>query len=120
MTFKIDGKSIKELRKILEYPPYLIFVFISAVFVITTLITKNNFDPVWIFFLYSVGGAMWRYIERDFLRKYREKSKGENEKDFEYQKKEEAKKRKSEGIIFIYHLGNIGLFIALLCYLRLL
>ena len=32
----------------------------------------------------------------------------------------EAKKRKSEGIIFIYHLGNIGLFIALLCYLRLL
>lgn len=90
---------IDSLEKLLEKPPYLVFVFIGAVFVIISLIAKYHFEKMWIFFLYSVGGTIWRYIEKDFTRPL-EKYK--------------------LWIRVVYHLGNLVLFIALLHYLALI
>ena len=94
-------KFIDHLAKLLKEPPYLLFVFISAVFVITSLISQRYFDQTWIFFLYSVAGTMWRYIERDVR----------------HNLLKENQKAKS---IVVYHIGNLGLFFALLHYLGLL
>ena len=84
----------------LEKPPYLIFVFISAVFVTISLVTKYNFEKMWIFFLYSVGGTIWRYAEKDII--------------------SPLKKSPTSKVLIriVYHLGNFGLFIALLHYLN--
>ena len=56
---------IDSLERLIEKPPYLIFFFVGAVFVIISLITKYNFEKMWVFFLYSIGGTMWRYAEKD-------------------------------------------------------
>lgn len=85
------------LERLVEKPPYLIFVFTGAVFVIIALIFNRNFEQVWTFFLYSVGGAIWRYIERDLIHTY-----GQWRQWF----------------VFLYHLGNVGLFIVLINYLN--
>lgn len=94
-------KFIDRLAQLLREPPYLLFVFISAVFVITSLISQRYFDQTWTLFLYSVAGTMWRYIERDVR----------------HNVLKENMKMKS---IVVYHIGNIGLFFALLYYLGLL
>ncbi|MFH1388950.1 MAG: hypothetical protein ABIG86_02950 [Patescibacteria group bacterium] len=91
---------IDSLERLIEKPPYLLFVFIAAVFVIISLITKYNFEKIWIFFLYSVGGTIWRYAEKDLVSPF---------------KKHPSSKL---GIRVVYHLGNLGLFIALLHYLN--
>jgi hypothetical protein len=90
---------IESLERLIEKPPYLLFVFIGAVLVIISLITKYNLEKTWIFFLYSVGGTIWRYIEKDFqtpLKKY------------------------DLWIRVVYHIGNLILFIVLLNYLGLM
>ncbi len=92
---------IDSLERLIEKPPYLIFVFISAVFMIVSLISKYNFEKMLIFFLYSVGGTMWRYAEKDLVSPLK---KHPNSKLW---------------IRIIYHIGNLGLFIALLHYLSL-
>ncbi len=84
---------IDSLERLLEKPPYLIFVFIGAVFVIISLISKHNFEKMWVFFLYSVVGTIWRYIERDFI---------------------SPLKKYNLLVRIVYHLGNLGLLIALL------
>lgn len=94
-------KFVDNLAKLLDKPPYLWFAFIGAVFVIVSIASGRYFDQIWIFFLYSVIGVMWRYSERDFLRFL-----------------EDNKKLKFTTIV-IYHIGNIGLLFALLYYLNL-
>ena len=95
-------KFIENLARLIDKPPYLFLVFISAVFTIISLISNRYFEQVWVFFLYCVGGTMWRYIERDFLRPSQE-----------YPKIKLT-------IQIIYHIGNIILFFALLHYLNFL
>jgi len=87
---------VESLERLLDKPPYLIFVFISTIFVIISLITQHYFQESWSFFLYSVIGAVWRYIERDFLRPFGDQR---------------------ILIISIYHLGNLGLVVGLFLYL---
>lgn len=91
---------INNLERLLEKPPYLIFVFISAVFVIISLIFKNYYEQTWVFFIYSISGTIWRYIERDFFRPL---EKYINSKLW---------------IIITYHIGNLVLLIGLLHYLK--
>lgn len=93
---------IESLERLLDKPPYLIFVFIATIFVVISLITRYNFKETWIFFLYSVVGTILRYIERDFLRPL---EKYQNSKLV---------------IISIYHLANLGLLFALLKYLNII
>lgn len=100
MTTEWFKKFIENLTKLLDKPPYLFLVFIGAVFTIISLISGNHFEQTWIFFLYCVGGTIWRYIERDFLRP-----------------SENYPKTKLSIQIF-YHIGNIILFWALLHYLN--
>jgi hypothetical protein len=101
MDIKFEGKFMEELRKILEYPPYLIFVFVSAIFVCITLIKGNYFEQIWIFFLYSVIGSIWRYIEKDIMRNV-------------------LKEGQVKTWLVIYHIGNFFLFFALLFYLKII
>ena len=89
------------LSKLLDKPPYFIFVFIGAVFVIISLITQHYFTESWAFFLYSVAGTFWRHID----------------KDMETPLKDLEIKNLKLWIRSIYHIGNIGLFLALLFYL---
>lgn len=120
MDVKIEGKSVRELRKILEYPPYLIFVFVGALFILVSLFSKNYFDQVWIFFLYSASGMIWRYIIIDFLIKYKEEKREEGQNESDYQKIEEIKRNKKEKVTIIYHIVNVGLLLALFYYLKII
>lgn len=96
------NKFVSALERVLDKPPYLIFVFIGAVFVIISLITRYEFQHIWIFFIYAVTGAVWRYIERDFFRPLEKYSKSRLV------------------IISIYHVGNLLLIIGLLRHLKFL
>ena len=93
-------KFIDNLAKILREPPYLLFIFIGGVFVVITLILQKNFEPVWTFFLYSVGGTIWRYAEKDI------------------QGIDKSNKKFNSILRIIYHIGNVGLFLILLHYLN--
>lgn len=95
-------KFIDNLAKLLNEPPYHIFVFIGGIFVLVTLISKWNFEPIWTFFIYAVAGTIWRYAERDILGVSRDS-------------KNQTLKFMSLGI---YHIGNIALFLFLLSYLN--
>ncbi len=88
---------ISSLERLIEKPPYLIFVFIGSAFLIISLITGSGYDRSWIFLLYSVGGMMWRYAEKDLVRPLRQKY---SNADF--------------WIRVVYHMGNLALFIGLL------
>lgn len=93
-------KFIQNLSNILLLPCYLIFIYVSPILLIISLVTKNFFNQIWIFFLYTLAGSVWRYIEKDM--------------DHGIQKvvKEEKKDVARLYLISIYHLGNILLFIA--------
>ena len=94
---------INSLERLLDKPPYLIFVFIGAVFVVISLISRYSFEQTWVFFLYSVVGTVWRYIERDFMRLLQDKHP-------------DSKLL----VISIYHFGNITLLLVLFHYLNFL
>ena len=102
INVNINGEAIKELRKVLEYPPYLIFVFIGAVFVFGSLVWENNFSQVWAFFLYAALGSIWRYIEKDIYKNIFT---------------EERYPKLSKTVLWVYHLGNLALFGGLFYYL---
>lgn len=91
---------IESLERLLETekPPYLLFFFAGTIFVMISIITKYNFESTWIFLLYSAGGMVWRYFKKDL----------------------ETPLGNGLRIRTIYHFGNLGLFIALLYYLRML
>ena len=112
-------KFIDNLAKLLKEPPYHLFLFIGSVFVLTTLIFQKNFEQTWTFFLYSIGGIMWRYAEKDIigpLSEYLTPKKLCVEKDTV---EPPRKYQKSDfWIRSIYHIGNFGLFFALLHYLK--
>jgi len=125
MEIKLDGKFLQIVKDILGYPPYLVFVFVGAVFVSISLSQTTYFDQVWIFFLYSVVGSIWRYIEKDIdggLQKYIEnkKKKESLDKDAEEHEIKGKNSRNHLVIISIYHIGNILLFLGLLYYLKLI
>ena len=110
MVIEWFGKFIENLSKLLKEPPYLIFIFIGAIFVIISLIFQRNLEQTWIFFLYAVGGTMWRYAERDFRTESGEKTFNIFKKNIRFKL-----------IVYtIYHIGNIGLFLVLLRYLKFL
>ena len=93
------SKFLERLAGLLKEPPYRQFVFVGAVLALMSLILREGFEQAWIFLLYSVGGTMWRYIERDIRHNVL--------------KSDELRKIS----IIIYHIGNVGLFLALLHYL---
>ena len=99
MAMEALAKYVDKLSGLLKEPPYLLFVFIGAVFVFISLVLQESFEQTWTFFLYSAGGTMWRYVERDVRHNV---LKTENS-------------RKTS--IVIYHIGNIGLFFTLIYYL---
>lgn len=107
METKYLDKFTQNLKEVLDKPPYLVFVFVGAVFMIISLLSKNYFDQIWIFFLYSAMGAVWRYIEKDLIG---------NTFTEGFKTKENFKRF----IILVYHIGNIALLIALLHYLKLI
>lgn len=92
-------KFISQLAKLLKEPPYLVFLFVGAVLVVVSVVFGRYFEQIWIFFLYSTGGTVWRYIERD-VRKNVLKTE-----------------RFKTASIVVYHAGNVGFFLALLNYL---
>jgi len=94
---------IGSLERLIEKPPYLIFVFIGSIFLVISLITKFGYEQSWIFLLYSVGGMIWRYAEKDLVHPLKEK----------YPSSE-------VWVRSIYHVGNFGLFIALVYCLNIL
>lgn len=95
------------IKEILLWPPYLIFVFVSSVFLAISFISTKYFDKAWAFFIYSVFGSVWRYIEKDVDHGIQKIIKTPENKDISHLV-----------IISIYHLGNIALLIALIYYLK--
>lgn len=93
---------IDNLADLLEEPPYLIFLFISAVFVFVSILSNRYFEQVWLFFLYSIIGTIWRYVEKDVHKNV-----------FRIDKQRAI-------VISVYHLGNIALFLFLLRHLDLI
>ena len=93
-------KFVDNLANLLEKPPYLIFLFISAVLVFVSILSNRYFGQSWLFFLYSVIGMIWRYIEKDI---YKSVLKTDRQKAI---------------VISIYHLGNIALLFLLLNHLN--
>ena len=61
-------KFIDNLKNILKEPPYLIFLFVGAVFVSISILSNRYFEQVWLFFLYSIIGMIWRYGEKDIYK----------------------------------------------------
>ena len=60
------GKSfIESLERLIDKPPYLFFTFIAAALVLVSVASDRYFDQIWMFFLYSVGGMVWRHAEKD-------------------------------------------------------
>lgn len=90
------GKFAEKLKEIIDKPPYLIFLFIGAVLVFVSIVSDRYFWQVWIFFLYSVVGTIWRYSEKDTRNNVL---------------KEDEHKKTS---IVIYHLFNIILLTVLI------
>lgn len=95
-------KFIDNLTKLLKEPPYLVFLFIGALLVFISILSNRHFEQVWLFFLYSVIGTMWRHIEKDVYANVF------------------AKGRQKAVVVSIYHLGNIVLFLLLLNYLNMI
>lgn len=95
-------KFIDNLSNLLKEPPYLIFLFIGAVLVLVSILSNRYFEQSWLFFLYSIIGTIWRYIEKDV------------------KKNVFTTDRQKVVVISIYHLGNIALFLFLLNYLNLI
>jgi len=54
------------LRGLVNEPPYKIFIFISPILLVITLIWQKYFVLFFIFFLYSVFGLVWRHAVKDF------------------------------------------------------
>ncbi|VVA44245.1 conserved hypothetical protein [Candidatus Roizmanbacteria bacterium] len=100
MTTDWFKNFIEGLERIIDKPPYLLFVFIGAVFLVISLITRFSFEQIWIFFLYSVAGTIWRYAEKDI------------------QGIDRNNKKLNSILRIIYHIGNIGLFLTLLHFLN--
>jgi len=65
---KIDplNEFMNHLITIIEKPPYLIFIFVSPVLLIITLIWQKYFNLFFIFFIYSVVGIIFRHAVKDF------------------------------------------------------
>ena len=95
------------LKEILLWPCYLVFVFIGAILLIISLFTNNYIEQIWIFFIYSITGLVWRYIEKDI-------DSGIQEIIAE----DKNKKISHLVVIVIYHLGNIALLLSLLYYIN--
>jgi hypothetical protein len=102
MANELVEKFMEHLKGLLNEPPYLLFVFIGAVFVLVSLLFQRNFYETWVFLLYSVAGTIWRYAERDILK---------NVLKSEWQK---------SASVVLYHLVNMLLFLFLLGYLNLI
>jgi len=101
-------KFIDNLAKLLKEPPYHLFFFAGSIFFLVSLLLQKNPEQTWTFLLYSVGGIIWRYAERDF-----KTESGENTT------KLFGKTIKYKLITYIiYHVGNIVLFLILLHSLR--
>jgi hypothetical protein len=95
-------KFIDNFTKVLDKPVYVVFLYISAVLVFVSIVYDRYFWQIWIFFIYSVAGSTWRYIEKDTYKNVFTKN---------WQK---------FITIIIYHLGNVVLFYFLLKYLNLI
>jgi hypothetical protein len=100
---------IDSLERLIEKPPYLLFFFVGAVFIVVSLISKYNFEKMWVFFLYSVVGIIWRYAEKDIMKPLIEKLSDKKLTDKKYSSSE-------LWIRILYHIGNLVLLIALLKY----
>lgn len=107
MTTVWFEKFIILLEKLILYPPYLIFIFVSAPILMISLIMKSWTEPIGIFFLYSAAGGVWRYIEKDLDHGIGKILKGEKSRDISHLV-----------VISVYHIGNLGLFFMLLHYLK--
>lgn len=92
---------VEKLSGLLKEPPYLTFLFIGGVFVTISLVSQNYSESIWVFFVYSVAGTVWRYIERDL-------------------RKNAIPSTWMVYSIIIYHVVNVVLFFSLLRYLELI
>lgn len=123
MTTQWFEKFMQILKEILEKPPYLVFVFIGTIFMVISIITNNFLNQNLIFFIYSVIGLVWRYIEKDVeggLRNYIQNKKDRENLGADKFKIEITRKISVSHlvVIVIYHMGNFSLIFALLSYLK--
>jgi len=95
-------------------PPYLVYLLISPVLVIVSLLTNRFIEHTWALLIFSITGAMWRHIEKDIdsqltkwlVVKYPQK-----------ENIEELKLRIKLIIVVIYQVVNIALLAGLVVYL---
>lgn len=81
------------LRKLIEKPPYLVFLFTSSFLLALTIIFDKYFEKILLFFLYSVTGSILRHIIKDIKNFFSSHKKT---------------------ILIVYHISNIVLILLLL------
>ena len=102
---------IEGLERIIEKPPYLIFIFIGSILVLVSLFLKSHFEQTWAFLIYAVGGSIWRHMEKDLS--------GPIMAKFPKKITLESKYLYSDLIIrIIYHVGNLLLIFLFFHYLH--
>ena len=75
----LDGFG-DNLKEILDKPPYLIFLFVSSIIVIVSIITQHYFEQIFPILLYSIIGSVWRHAIKDIRGRIKKVSPGNFEK----------------------------------------
>jgi len=105
------------LKELIEEPPYLMFYFVNSIFLIVSLLWKE--DYFWLFLIllvYSMIGVVWRHATKDFGGKlekpYRVKLKEKCEDELKKQCQNKLNKINLWRVV-IYQLVNIILIVIL-------
>lgn len=65
MSDDVLKRFMDNLKDILNHPPYLIFVFLTSIFMVVSMTTHRYYEQSLALFLYSVFGAVWRHAVKD-------------------------------------------------------
>lgn len=65
---------MRHLKDLIKEPPYLMFYFVSSVFLMISLIWRENyFVSFFILLIYSTIGVVWRHATKDLRGRLKEK-----------------------------------------------
>lgn len=105
------------LKDILGHPPYLVFVFVTSVFMVVSMVTQHYYDQSLILFVYSVFGAVWRHVVKDIRGRHKDRRWDDEHKKFKDADSEKAHKRFNFWLTLFYQVINTSVVIALVIFI---
>lgn len=101
-------KFIEAAKAVLDHPPYLIFVFLTSVFMFVSTITSHFYEQSLILFLYSIFGAVWRHVIKDIRGRHKDLRWDEEKKFYKSPKAGEEYKRFNFWLTLTYQIINVA------------